>query len=227
LQAHPEIRQMLHDFVASCLTLKPDNVQDHARAFFAQYQSDLGGSANAPALQPVEPVVPEPSAVAPVSEAEAPAAVESSASSAAPLFRPLVVCGPSGVGKGTILNMLLQRHGDHFAPIPSHTSRAPRDGEVDGVNYHFSNLEDMQRDIDAGLFVEYATVHGNLYGKSRKAVEAVQATGKVSVIELDVQGAQTIKQSDMNAYFVFIEPPSIDHLEERLRGRGTEVCDVI
>jgi guanylate kinase len=209
LREHPEVQQMLHDLVASCLTLKPDDVALHARAFFSQYTPDGGADLMTP-LKPLTAVAtPAPTAASPASLASAP--------------RPLVVCGPSGVGKGTLLKLLLERHAALFAPVVSHTSRAPRPGEEHAVHYFFSTVDEMQRDIDAGLFIEHARVHQNLYGKSQAAVRHVQAQGKVCVLELDVQGAQTIKASpELNAHFLFVAPPSFELLEQRLRARGTE-----
>ena len=103
-------------------------------------------------------------------------------------FRPVVVCGPSGVGKGTLLDMLLQCHDADFGFCVSHTSRNPRPGEVDSVAYHFASVDEMERMIAAGEFIEYARVHGNIYGTSKAAVRAVQASGKTCVLDIDIQG---------------------------------------
>jgi guanylate kinase len=142
-------------------------------------------------------------------------------------LRPLVVCGPSGVGKGTLLGKLFQLHmgrqgGCPFAPVVSHTTRSPRPGEVDGKAYNFISMDEMKAAIDAGDFVEHALVHGNYYGKSKAAVRKLQAAGKVCVMEMDVQGAAAIKATDFNARFLFIAPESMEVLENRLRSRGTE-----
>ncbi|CAK9039751.1 Guanylate kinase 1 (AtGK1) (GMP kinase 1) [Durusdinium trenchii] len=113
---------------------------------------------------------------------------------------------------------------DHFGFSVSHTTRDPRPGEQDGVDYHFVKREQMQKDIDAGLFVEHAEVHGNLYGTSISAVQDVTKTGRVCLLDIDVQGAESVRQSPLSktCSFVFFAPPTADVLEQRLRGRGTE-----
>ncbi|GLI68217.1 hypothetical protein VaNZ11_012561, partial [Volvox africanus] len=141
----------------------------------------------------------------------------------------LVVCGPSGVGKGTLIGRLMSEHGDKFGFSVSHTTRGPRPGEQDGVHYHFTNRESMQRGVNAGLFLEYADVHGNMYGTSLEAVAAVGQSGRIAVLDIDVQGATKIKASRAasKARFVFVDPPSLEVLEARLRGRGTETEDKV
>jgi len=137
--------------------------------------------------------------------------------------RPLVVCGPSGVGKGTLINILMKQFpAGEFAFSTSHTTRLPRDGEEDGVHYHFVTLEDMKADISCGKFIEYAQVHGNYYGTSIKAVQSVLSEGRVCLLDIDIQGAQQIKKSLLDPFYIFIAPPSIRVLEERLRRRGSE-----
>lgn len=136
--------------------------------------------------------------------------------------RPVVVCGPSGVGKGTLIAKLMEAHAAEFGFCVSHTTRAPRPGERDGVHYHFAEKTAMQADVDQGKFLEHAQVHDNLYGTSLAAVEAVAAQGKICILDIDVQGARAVKQSPLDALFVFIKPPSFEVLESRLRGRGTE-----
>ena len=166
--------------------------------------------------------------------------------------RPVVVCGPSGVGKGTLINMLLEEFGDKVDFSVSHTTRKPRPGEVDGKHYHFTSKYDMEKMIENGEFVEYARVHGNLYGTSKSAVNAVASEGKVCVLDIDVQGtvfalfssipkgvqfcslfyincigAKSVYKAALDAYFLFIMPPSMEELERRLRGRGTESEEAI
>jgi len=137
---------------------------------------------------------------------------------------PLVICGPSGVGKTVLIKHIQKTFPDKFGFAVSHTTRGPRPGEEDGVAYHFTTLEAMQAGVDAGKFVESAAVHGNLYGTSKASVEAVSSAGKVCILDIDVQGAQTINDSGAlpGTSFIFISPPSHAELERRLRGRGTE-----
>lgn len=136
--------------------------------------------------------------------------------------RPLVVCGPSGVGKGTLIKMLLDEFPNAFGFSVSHTTRGPRPGEEDGVHYHFSDRKTMEEEIAAGKFVESADVHTNLYGTSIASVESVRSTGRVCILDIDVQGAKNVKESSLDPCLLFIAPPSNIDLERRLRDRGTE-----
>ena len=138
-----------------------------------------------------------------------------------------MICGPSGVGKGTLLNRLMKEYPDDFGFSVSHTTRKPRVGEQDGVHYHFCEKEDMERMIAEGAFIEYARVHSNLYGTSIAAVKSVSREGKTCLLDIDVQGSDLVKKTDLGAKFVFIAPPSFEDLEQRLRGRGTEDEDKI
>uniref|UniRef100_A0A7S1GQ70 guanylate kinase n=1 Tax=Cyclophora tenuis TaxID=216820 RepID=A0A7S1GQ70_CYCTE len=142
---------------------------------------------------------------------------------ATPAIRPVVFCGPSGVGKGTLIEMLMERFPkDQFGFSVSHTTRGPREGEVDGVHYNFTTVEDIKKEIAKGKFIEYAEVHGRYYGTSFAAVETVQSSGKVCILDIDVQGVQNVKKSKLKPHYIFVAPPSMKELERRLRGRGTE-----
>jgi guanylate kinase len=136
--------------------------------------------------------------------------------------RPVVFCGPSGVGKGTLIEMLMKRFPEQFGFSVSHATRKPREGEVNGQHYHFTTVDKMKEDISQGKFIEYAEVHGNYYGTSVAAVESVQNSGKICILDIDVQGVQNVKKSTLDPIYIFIAPPSAQALEERLRGRGTE-----
>lgn len=133
----------------------------------------------------------------------------------------LVVVGPSGVGKGTLIGRLME--GDpRFGFSCSHTTRNPREGEVNGVHYHFTTHEDFEGGIAAGKFLEHAHVHKNIYGTSIQAVQDVADSGRCCVLDIDVQGARQVRKSPLKAIFVFIAPPSMEELEQRLRGRATD-----
>jgi len=136
--------------------------------------------------------------------------------------RPLVLCGPSGVGKSTIVERLKKRFPNAFALSVSHTTRQPREGEKDGVNYFFTDRETMTTAIENGDFIETAEFSGNMYGTSKAAVETVSVSGKICILDIDMQGVKQIKNTNLNPLYVFIHPPSVDDLEKRLRGRGTE-----
>ncbi|XP_052890524.1 uncharacterized protein LOC128298781 isoform X2 [Anopheles moucheti] len=137
--------------------------------------------------------------------------------------RPLVICGPSGSGKSTLLKKLFKEFPDTFGFSVSHTTRKPRPGEENGVHYHFVSVEEMQSAIEKGEFIETAVFSGNMYGTSKKAVENVQHQGKVCVLDIEIEGVKQIRNSDrLNPLLVFVNPPSIEELERRLRGRKTE-----
>lgn len=134
----------------------------------------------------------------------------------------LVLAGPSGVGKGTLVQELRKAMGDRIGFSVSHTTRPMRANEADGVSYHFTDKASMRTAIDNGEFIEHAEVHGNLYGTSKASVERVLASGRVCVLDIDVQGAESVRASNMDALLAFVEPPSLAELERRLRSRGTE-----
>ncbi|XDB52862.1 hypothetical protein AB1E18_006389 [Capra hircus] len=136
--------------------------------------------------------------------------------------RPVVLSGPSGAGKSTLLKKLLQEHGSIFGFSVSHTTREPRPGEENGKDYYFVTREVMQRDIAAGDFIEHAEFSGNLYGTSKAAVRAVQAMNRICVLDVDLQGVRNIKKTDLRPIYIFVQPPSLDVLEQRLRQRNTE-----
>ena len=140
----------------------------------------------------------------------------------------LVIVGPSGVGKGTLISALMTTDDPSpFAFSVSHTTRKPRPGEKDGVHYHFTNKETFQAEIAEGKFIEHANVHDNIYGTSFKAVEQVQKDNKCCILDIDVQGARQVRASSLKAMIVFIAPPNVETLEKRLRGRGTETEEQI
>jgi guanylate kinase len=169
---------------------------------------------------------------------------------------PVVIAGPSGVGKGTLIKKLMDSFPSVFGFSVSHTTRPPRPGEEDGVHYNFVTRSDMEEAIDKGEFVEVAKVHTNMYGTSLKAIETVSLfcfvislyssyliacfgssvvivyaqvrnKGKVCILDIDIQGVQNIKKSRLDCKYLFIFPPSLPELEKRLRGRGTETPDKI
>ncbi|TKR88070.1 hypothetical protein L596_012366 [Steinernema carpocapsae] len=136
----------------------------------------------------------------------------------------LVLSGPSGSGKSTLLSKVMAEF-PSFAFGISHTTRAPRAGEVHGRHYWFSERQAMERQIAAGEFLEHASFGGNLYGTSFKSVEEIQKTGRICVLDLELQGVRNVKKAALGAKFVLIKAPSIEALEERLRGRKTESED--
>lgn len=136
--------------------------------------------------------------------------------------KPVVISGPSGVGKGTLIAKLMDEFPSMFGFSVSHTTRAPRNKEMNGVHYHFTERIVMLKDIQDGKFLESASVHGNLYGTSIEAVDVVSDAGKRCILDIDVQGARSVRANSLDAIFIFVCPPSFEELEKRLRARGTE-----
>jgi len=133
-----------------------------------------------------------------------------------------VIAGPTAVGKGTVVRHILENF-DNVHLSVSATTREPRPGEVDGVDYFFLSHVDFDRMVAAGEMLEFAVVHGlNKYGTPRKPVEAALSAGKQVLLEIDIQGARQVKQAMPEALLVFIAPPSWQELERRLSMRGTE-----
>lgn len=138
----------------------------------------------------------------------------------------IVIVAPSGTGKSTLITKLKEE-----VPVikesVSFTTRPRRKGEVDGENYHYiekAKFEEMQVENE---FLEWAVVHSNLYGTSKKVVANSLEKGEILLFDLDVQGADSMKQAFPESQIIFIEPPSVQELEKRLRGRGTESTDII
>ncbi|XP_072110235.1 guanylate kinase isoform X3 [Mobula birostris] len=139
--------------------------------------------------------------------------------------RPVVISGPSGAGKSTLLKLLLKEYEGVFGFSVSHTTRNPRSGEENGIDYHFVSREEMLRGIEAGEFIESAVFSGNLYGTSKAAVQAVQAKNQICILDVDMQGVRNIKKTDLSPIYLSIQPPSFEVLEERLRQRKTESAE--
>lgn len=139
----------------------------------------------------------------------------------------LVVCGPSGVGKTTLIDSLLETDASlHFSV--SWTTRAPRPGEVEGVDYHFVSREQFAAEADGGHgMLEWATVHQNDYGTPRSQVLPQLHAGRDVLLDIDVQGADQVRSSGLPAAFVFILPPSVEELARRLRARESETPETL
>ena len=147
-------------------------------------------------------------------------------SSAGRRGHPFVVSAPSGTGKTTVCRAVVERDTAIRFSI-SHTTRSIRDGEQDGVDYHFVSAEEFRRKVDAGDFLEHAEYAGNLYGTSWESLEKPLAEGCDLLLEIEVQGAAQVKERLAEAGFIFLLPPSMAVLEDRLRGRGSDSDQVI
>lgn len=137
-----------------------------------------------------------------------------------------VITGPSGVGKGTLIRGLMERI-DGLQLSVSATTRAPRPGETDGVDYHFLSREEFDRRVDRGEFVEHADYAGRSYGTLRSELEQRVAAGVPVVLEIEVQGARQVRAAMPEAVQVFIAPPSLEALRTRLIGRGTDDAEEV
>ena len=137
----------------------------------------------------------------------------------------IVVSGPAGSGKGTV-NSQLVATGDFVFSV-SATTRAPRPGEINGVNYHFIDREEFQRRIDEGGFLEYTSYCDNFYGTPMKEAMAVLESGKNLILEIECDGAKNVKRIFPEAVLIMLIPPTFSIQEERLRGRATETEEVI
>ena len=133
----------------------------------------------------------------------------------------MILSGPSGVGKDTVINAWQARNPD-VARVVAYTTRDPRPGELDGMDYNFVSREIFEAKAADGDFLEFKEVHGNFYATPLKDMEAMLSEGMIAILKIDVQGALTAMELRSDALTVFLMPPSVDELEGRIRGRGTE-----
>lgn len=138
----------------------------------------------------------------------------------------IVISGASGTGKGTVCKELLTRETD-IAYSVSATSRTPRAGEQDGREYYFRTREEFEQMIAAGAFLEYADVYGNYYGTPLAPIEERRAAGEDILLEIDTQGALNVMERCPDGTFIFLLPPSLEELQRRITGRGTETEESI
>ncbi|KAI0704372.1 guanylate kinase [Cytidiella melzeri] len=136
--------------------------------------------------------------------------------------RPLLMSGPSGVGKSTLLKRLFAEFPDKFGFSVSHTTRSPRPGEVHGEHYYFVGRDEFIKLIRDGAFIEHAEFSGNFYGTSFMTVKEVSGAGRRCILDIEAQGVRQVKKTDLNPVYLFVSPPSLSALRERLQGRGTE-----
>jgi guanylate kinase len=132
-----------------------------------------------------------------------------------------LIAGPSGVGKGTLVARLLERHPRIWLSV-SATTRAPREGEQEGVNYVFLSREEFEARVAAGGFLEWAEFAGNFYGTPRQPLEAKLAEGRPVLLEIELEGARQVRRSFPAGVQLLVKPPSFAELERRIRGRGTD-----
>lgn len=135
--------------------------------------------------------------------------------------RLFVISGPSGAGKGTLVELIRSERPDLGLTVSAAT-RPPRPGEIDGVSYHFMTQSEYDARVAAGEFLEHANVHGNCYGTLKSEVQKNLDVGRSVILEIDIQGGLNIRKVFPDVVLIFIEPPSMEELEKRLRGRATE-----
>jgi guanylate kinase len=148
------------------------------------------------------------------------------AAEASPTGRLFLITGPSGVGKGTLVAALLQRHPEIWLSI-SATTRAPRSGEVDGQHYFFLERAAFEAKVAQGGLLEWAEFAGNCYGTPRDPVEEQLKEGRPVLLEIELEGARQVRRSFPSGFQIFIKPPSFEELERRIRGRGTDSEEAI
>lgn len=137
----------------------------------------------------------------------------------------LVLCGPSGVGKTSVARKLLERPA--FVKVTTCTTRKPRGGEQDGRDYFFYTRPQFEEKVSRGDLLEHAEVHGELYGTPREDIHRKLDAGKIVILDIDVQGARSIRQTGLPTFLLFLEPPSWDELKKRIEGRKTESAEAI
>lgn len=138
----------------------------------------------------------------------------------------LVLSGPSGVGKGTVCEALIEER-DDLTYSTSVTTRKKRPLEKEGENYFFMSLDEFEQCVEDGMFLEHAKVHGNFYGTPKQFVKDQIKAGNIVILEIDVQGALQIKENFSDAIFIFLQPPNLEELRRRIVGRQTETEEVI
>lgn len=134
----------------------------------------------------------------------------------------LVLSAPSGTGKSTIIKALLDIYQESLLQSVSYTTRPARPGEEEGIHYHFVSKDAFVQRIHQGDFLEWAEVHGNYYGTSKSQIQSYLDQGKAIILDIDVQGALQLMEQDLDGEFIFLSPPNLQELENRLRGRKTE-----
>jgi guanylate kinase len=137
------------------------------------------------------------------------------------------ISAPSGAGKTSLVKALLEKRPDEVTVSVSHATRPMRPGEVDGINYHFTDVDTFKQQVEQGAFLEWAEVFGNYYGTRQSQVEQLLSQGFDVVLEIDWQGAQQIRDKIPDTLSIFILPPSLEELARRLKGRGTDAPEVI
>ena len=137
----------------------------------------------------------------------------------------VIISAPSGAGKSTLISRIMKKD-SRFSVSVSTTTRSPREGEKDGINYYFKDRKDFEKMIENDEFLEWAEVHGNLYGTSKKEVDRIHAAEKIPLCDIDVQGAINIREK-IAGVFVFIVPPSMEELKRRLLSRSTDSQETI
>jgi guanylate kinase len=155
------------------------------------------------------------------------AAISQDPALASSKFKPIIIVGPSGVGKSTLINYLTSKHPDKFGFSVSFTTRGIREGEQHGVNYNYVSKEEFQGMIDQDDFIEWCQVHSNMYGTAKSQINSIKAREQIPLLDIDIQGTEKFLKAFPETNTLFILPTSIEALETRLRGRGTETEETL
>jgi len=134
-------------------------------------------------------------------------------------YNPIILVGPSGAGKSTLINHLIKDFPDLFGFSISHTTRAPRPSEQDGVSYHFVTVEEFERLTHENKFVEFANYNGNYYGTSKQSLENVKNQNKVALLDIDMAGVIQARSVGLEAHYIYVKAPSLEELRRRLEAR--------
>jgi len=142
-------------------------------------------------------------------------------------YKPVIVVGPSGVGKSTLINVLTDKYPTSFGFSVSFTTRQPRQGEEHGKNYFFIDKTQFESMIEQDDFIEWCNVHGNMYGTAKSQIRAIQGQSQIPLLDIDIQGTEKFLKAFPETNTLFMFPPSIADLETRLTNRGTESADTL
>ncbi|KAL4476786.1 hypothetical protein ABPG72_010623 [Tetrahymena utriculariae] len=185
IQKHPELREILNDFLSTVMLEKPQDVYEYAQQYFSYFNIEKDKI----------------------------------------LLRPIIISGPSGAGKGTLVNMIVQQHNDKFQKSISYTSRKPQRGETHGVEYYFVSREEFEKEIAKNSFLEFCVYQGEYYGTHKGKLESIIQSCKIAILEIDVQGAKKVHKEHPEWNFIFLNATNLEELEKRMKAKGSQLTE--